>query len=266
MNEDLTQSTENEIPTLVLPDKYQHQNTKDNYFSEIKEVYNNIVKHKVHFISILYTAAIIKSAIWYACFGVNTFAYISITDTFLSFFDYVVVLLPLVFCFLFFYILLSIFGVGKSCSSCLGIIFTGICAIMFFFIFRPIYSVIVLLYLAIMMWRDYKNKNYNMLISWGIIFLIGVSVFEPIVSYYTVTKGGFNKISIGSIDSTDKRNMDFFTFEYEDKLIDTSVDSLYPVGNTYNYFVIYNLKTDKTMIYPKSDCNNISIRPMQFLR
>lgn len=138
--------------------------------------------------------------------------------------------------------------------------------LLFFFIFRPIYSIMNLLILAIMLGGEYKKKKYNILISWGIIFLVGISVFEPVISYFAVTNGAYNKRSIGVIESYDKRNMDYYTFQYKNKMIDTSTDSIYPVGNTYDYFVIYNLKTDKTMIYPKSECENICIKPMKLFR
>lgn len=95
------------------------------------------------------------------------------------------------------------------------------------------------------------------ILSFAITIFMVLSVFLPLITYMEV----LNKVEKGKSTHfmAKEDNMDFFSFSYNKCIYNTSTKRYFLVGNTTNYFFLFDNKIDKTLIFPKSECKDIKI-------
>ncbi|MHC0444075.1 hypothetical protein ACWA1F_01615 [Flavobacterium sp. 3-218] len=116
-------------------------------------------------------------------------------------------------------------------------------------------SFLSVLFVVASVMLDYHEKNHIKILSFIILIFTLLSFYLPLITYMEV----LNKIEKGKSTQfmVKEDNMDFFSFSYNNHIYDTSSKRFYLVGNTTNYFFLFDNKTDKTLIFPKDECKDI---------
>ncbi|KIQ20268.1 hypothetical protein RT99_14490 [Flavobacterium sp. MEB061] len=214
-------------------------------------------KNKSWILGGLFIFSILRDYVWYACFGVNILSYSTLQDTFVSLFNYVIIfsIVPLIYMFL--SLLLSrIVNNHNAVIIKVAIYFAVfILGFIYFFLFKKFVSFLFVLFFIYFIVKDYGKRNYLSIISFVTLIFIALSIFLPLMTYVHVLNHVEKAKTLEFKVSED--NMDFFSFSYNDKLYDTSSKNYYLIGNTSNYFFLFDNRIDKALVFPKSECKDI---------
>lgn len=220
---------------------------------KIRQMYNYFNINKLWIISLLYICAIVKDFIWYSVFGINILNFISIQDTFTSFFSHTMIIVVLTLNFLLFQILFSR-SKKTATTQIIKILLILGTSVLYFFMFKKILSLLSMLTIIIIVYSLYFDKKYGQILSFSILFLIIFSTIEPLTQAFILKMNEEKNIRQFKWNES---NMDLYSFEYENILIDTSIEKYFLVGSNKDYFFVFDKFLNKTLIIPKSECINI---------
>lgn len=223
----------------------------------LRNAFRYFDKNKSWILSGLFIFSIIRDYVWYACFGVNILSYSTIQDTFVSLFNYMIIFTIIPFIYIFFSLLFSSLknALNKILFKVIMFFIVIILSFIYFFLFKKFVSFIMVLAFFTFIIIYYQNKKYIQILNITILIFTALSIFSPMLNYLEV----LNKVEKGKTMQfmIKEDNMDFFSFSYNKCFYDTSSKRYYLVGNTTNYFFLFDNKIDKTLIFPKSECKNI---------
>jgi hypothetical protein len=225
----------------------------------IRKAFNYFDKNKTWILSTLFIFSIIRDCVWYACFGINILSYSSVQDAFISFFNFmtIFIVIPIVF------ILASWFPsksglskFGKRFSLVIGILIFCVLLVIYFNLFKKTMSLLTILALVILLTDSFIRKDY--LAAINIIFLVFIvmSMIEPLIQYNYILNE-INQKEAGSNFTLTESNTEILSFCYKDVLYNTKDDRYFLIGNTSNYIYLFDNKEDKSLIFPKSECEDI---------
>lgn len=236
----------------------------------LRSAYRLFVRNKEWILSLLFILSIIRSSIWYACFGINILAYSSLQDIFISFADYfmsIIVISILAICF-------YLFVPEEIDSKWEKILFyffsiIGFILLSWFFLslFRLILSIVTLLSIFVfLLFSIFSCKTKIALLYFSSFWLLGLSLFQPVEQYFSLDRRfkNYHKKEIRIPNTSFKErnaHSDFISFDYNNIHIDTKVNLYYLIGSNSNYFFILNKYLDETLIIPKDECKNIKSHP-----
>jgi hypothetical protein len=223
-----------------------------------RKAYKYFSENKSWILSTLFIFSIIKDCVWYACFGINILTFSSIQDTFISFFNYLIIFAIATLI----YIFLNLFPFKKA-SKTIRVVEDIIKFVLFlflisvyFFLFKKIAALITVLFYFIFVKNAFEEKKYLQLTSLLITFLIVISMFEPLIQYNYILNKFENNGTVKKFN-LDEGNMEFFSFTYKNKKYDTKSKRYFLIGNTTNYIFLFDNSRDKSLIFPKGNCENI---------
>ncbi|WP_162927161.1 hypothetical protein [Flavobacterium anhuiense] len=223
----------------------------------LRNAFKYFDKNKSWILSALFIFSIIRDYVWYACFGVNILSYSTIQDTFISMFNYILIftIFPCLYFSLSFFSPLIKEKWKKYALIIIKCTVVLILGFIFFFLFKKSMSFLSVLIIIGILIIYYHEKKYLQILSLIVLIFNILSFYLPILTYIEV----LNKIEKGKSTQfmVKEDNMDFFSFSYNNHIYDTSSKRLYLVGNTTNYFFIFDNKIDKTLIIPKDECKDI---------
>ena len=234
-----------------------NKNKKLKELKKIKKGYKYFTKNKLWIVSALYVFAIVKDYVWYATFGVNILSYVSIQDTFISFLNHTIILVVLTINYFLFQLLFSKNKKNLLLKIIKYILIIGT-SIVYFALFKKPMSMLSILIFVLFIHSYYLEKKYNQILFLALVFLIGFSTVEPLTQGIIMKRSNTKK-SVTQF-SWEESNMDYYSFNYENKLIDTELEKYYLIGNTKDYFFIFDKEINKTLIINKIDCKNIIAR------
>lgn len=225
----------------------------------IRKAFNYFSENKNWILSILFIFSILKDCIWYACFGINILAYSSIQDTFISFFNYFIifVIAPII------YVFLSVFpkkNVGRLPKIIDSVVKTSIFLILtgvYYFLFKKIISLLWLLMFIAIVKNYYLENKYLHLLQICMVFFVLVTMLAPLIHYSFILNKERDENGLAPKFNMKEDNMDFISFTYKNKLYNTKSNRFYLIGNNTNYFFLFDNKIDKSLIFPKSECEDI---------
>ena len=223
----------------------------------IKKSFKYFTANKVLIVSGLYVCAIVKDFIWYSMFGINIFGFMTIQDTFMSFLDSSMIFILLLLNYILIWLLFSKSKKNVVLLLLKAIIFLAT-SFIYFLISKKVISFIPVLFILAVLIYLMLAKSYNKLILILSVFLIGYSTIEPLTQGYLLKKQHNKSANNSKYFLWSETNRDFYTFKYKDSLIDTKLDKYFLVGNTREYFFIFNKLEEKSNIIPKSECTEIT--------
>lgn len=158
----------------------------------LRSAYRFFLRNKEWILSLLFILSIIRSTIWYACFGINILAYSSLQDIFISFADYfmsIIVISILAICF---YVFVPE-KIDSKCDKILVYFFSiiGLILLLWFLLslFRLILSILTLLSVFVMLlFSLFSSKPKIGLLYFSSFWLIGLSLIQPIEQYISLVR------------------------------------------------------------------------------
>lgn len=236
-----------------------------------RSAYRLFVKNKEWILSLLFILSIVRSSIWYACFGINILTYSSLQDIFISFADYFmsIIFISILAIFLYLFIPQKEEYSKREKFTLSGFLIIGFIILCWFFLslFRMISSILGLVFVFIfLLFSIVSYKTKIALLYFSSLFLFGFCIIQPIEQYFNLDKGfknyHRNEILIHN-NSFKERNAhsDFISFDYNNMHIDTKANLYYLIGSNSNYFFILNKYINETLIIPKDECKNIKSHP-----
>jgi hypothetical protein len=211
---------------------------------ELRQLYRIFDNNKFWIISVLYVSAIVKDYIWYSMFGINILSFASIQDTFISLLNHTMIFVVIAIN----YILCKLLPF----KNIFIIIILFLPSIICYFLFKKIAS--ILYFLSFLSFFSALYKYKSIIIRFSLIFLFTLTIIEPLCQGFFLRT---NYIQKGMIFILDESNMEYISFETEDKLIDTALNKYLMVGSTKDNFFIFDREIKKTLVISKSDCKNI---------
>lgn len=224
--------------------------------TQLKRSFKYFKDNKAAILAILYICAIAKDYIWYSMFGVNIFGFISIQDTLISFLDHNIIFLLIILTYLGVEFLFTEAKQTKILHFVKGLVFVLISLTCFFISKKPV-SYLTLLIILSIFYHFLAKKQFEKLSRFLILFLLLYSIFEPLIQGFLIRREPPETRKKPGYYLWDKSNGDYYSFQYGDSTIDTKLHQYYLVGNTTDYFFIFNYKEDKCMVIPKSECKNL---------
>lgn len=223
---------------------------------KIRQLYNYFNTNKFWIIGLLYVCAIVKDFIWYSVFGVNILNFITIQDSFISFLSHTMILVVLILNYLLFQILFSN-GQREFYKQVIKILIIVVTSIFYFFLFKKFLSLIALLIFLVAIHSFYTERKYSQVLAFLLIFAITFSTLEPLSQAFIIKRNNSKSQRISNHSSWSETNMDFYSFKYENTVIDTKLEKYFLIGNNKEYFFIFDKELNQTLIIPKSKCENI---------
>lgn len=224
--------------------------------SLVKKSFKYFTDNKVIIVGILYICAIAKDFIWYSMFGVNIFGFITIQDTLISFLDHNMVFILIILNYLVLEFVFADAKKTKTIAVVKALIFV-VLALLYFIISKKPIAFLPLLFILSTFYYLLAEKEYKKLIKILLLFVLLFSIIEPLAQGFFLKRKPSETTAKPGYFLWDKTNGDYYTFEYSDSVIDTKLHKYFLVGNTRDYFFIFNYDIDKCEIIPKSDCKNI---------
>jgi len=224
----------------------------------LRNLFKYFSKNKNWILSTLFVFSIIKDCVWYACFGISILTYSSIQDTFVSFFNYLItfVVIFLLYIFVGFMPTNSKNEIQNYTVFFIQLLIFLFLSTIFFIIFKKVMSLLSLFIFLIFLYKSYSEKKYLDVLRLLIISFVCLTIVEPLI-YYNEILNKQQDIQNGRVFKLTEGNMEFFSFTYKDQNYDTKSKRYYLIGNTSNYFFLFDNIQDKSLIFPKSDCINI---------
>ncbi|RGU22422.1 hypothetical protein [Bacteroides cellulosilyticus] len=237
----------------------------------LRNTYRTFNKNKKLILSIFFVLSIIRSSIWYACFGINILAYSDLQDIFMSFADYfmsIIIILMVLICF---YLFIPTNDTDNKYQkyTVIGISIIVFLSISWFVLslFRMNQSILEMVCLIIVILQfilSYKTNITSLYFS--LFWISALSLFQPMMQYLYIN---------GELQKYDKREKvlytpnfkeqnayyDFISFEYEGLYVDTRKEYYYVIGCNSGYYFILNKEKQETLIIPKNECKNIKSHP-----
>lgn len=225
----------------------------------LRKAFKYFDSNKAWILSSLFVFSIIRECVWYACFGINILSFSTIQDTFISFFNNLIsfVILPLIYIFLSFFIFNN--PKRKVLYYLQAIIITLIFALLawiYFMLFKKAMSFITVLLFLYLVNDMIQQKKYLNVSRFALLFLIVISLFEPLLQYQKIKHA--NNIKKRTIEFYyEEGNMEFLSFKYNEKTYDTKNNRYFLVGNTSTYLFLFDNQVNKTLVFSKDECENI---------
>lgn len=243
----------------------------------LRRYYRLFNKNKLLILSGLFILSILKSVLWYALWGVNILSYSSLQDIFLSFADYLMIVV---------YILVLVIIMGfipiyklKGVRKIFAMIGILTASVLFLWlvcsIFRLILPIFGLLAFFTVFLGYYLRNNKNEL-SLVLFLIVLFFIFQPIEQYsnikHQISNSHIahqeqielnlkNRVYKPPVFSERSAHYDFFSFDYNDIQINTNNGRCYLIGVNSLYFFVFDSKANETLIIPKSECKNIKSKP-----
>lgn len=212
---------------------------------ELRQLYRILDKNKFWIISVLYVSAIVKDYIWYSIFGINILSFASIQDNFISLLNHTMIFIVIAIN----YILCKLL----SFKNIFIIIILFLISIICYFLFKKNSSILYIL--SFISFFIALNKYKSIIICFSLILLFTLTIIEPLFQGFILRTNYNNKSA--TIFLLAESNMEYISFNYENKLIDTALFKYIMVGSTKDYFFIFDREIKKTLVISKSDCKNI---------
>jgi hypothetical protein len=239
----------------------------------LKKLLRYFYKHKIKIIGFLYVCSITREAVWYSNFGINFYSFSSIEDSFFSLFNYLLIFTVFILIAVLFALVYNLFSSLFKRKNLLKIPLIVVFSITFFLfsnqLTKPISFTEISILLVIFSYLFVK-KYYSSILAFVVIYFIAISTVFPLFSKVLFVEGKKDKhVSMLFLIRT---NTDHYSFEYDDKIIDTSNDQYSLIGSTKDYFFIYQHVYSKSLIIPKNECRNIEgffnddYSPLRFLK
>ena len=197
----------------------------------------------------------IKDCVWFAMFGINILSFITLQETLLSFLNHTLIFVVLTVNYLLFKL---IFYKGNTFAKVLMYVIIIGTSVLYFFLFKKPVSLLTIFIYTAMIFSYFMNKKYGLVLIFSLIFLIGFSTIEPLTQ--GLIKRRVERLKSSTQFTWNESNTDYYSFTYENKVIDTQLERYFLVGNTKAYFFIYDRDIEKTLIISKGDCKNIQAR------
>jgi hypothetical protein len=235
----------------------------------LKNGYQYFIKNKGWILSLLFVLSIIRSSIWYACFGINILTYSSLQDIFISFANYFMSIIIIAIILISYYLFKPQNKTNKF-EKVVGIIFSIIFLLFTLWIvlslYRMIFSIIALLSIFLTLFSYWTTKMKISLLYFSLFWLLGLTWLQPMEQYLYIS------VSLKNYCKDEKRtpninfieqsaHYDYISFDYNKIHINTKTDSHYFIGCNSNYFFIFDKEASETLIIPKSECENIKSHP-----
>jgi hypothetical protein len=221
----------------------------------IKQALKYFQENKFWIVGVLYVSSIIKEVIWFSVFGINILNFSSIQDTFISFFNHTIIFIIIYVNYLFFILFESLL----KKSNFLGIIFFIVFLIFSFVYFQLLkkpFSILFIIFIVYAIDNYLQKRQYLNTLKFSLILLIGFSTFVPLIQATRIKETLYSKKRITQFEWNES-NMDYYSFIYEGKLIDTKQKKYFLIGSNREYFFVFDKSIEKSLIIPKSDCKNI---------
>lgn len=221
----------------------------------IKQAFKYFQENKFWIIGVLYILSIVKEVIWFSMFGINILNFISIQDTFISFFNHTIIFIILYLNYLFFS--LSISNLKKN--TFWGILFFVtflVSSFAYFQLLKKPFSMIFIIFIVSAIASHLKKKEYLETLKFSLVLLIGFSTLDPLIQATQIK----NTLNIGARSMRfewNESNMDYYSFTYENKVINTKEKKYFLIGSNREYFFVFDKSIEKSLIIPKSECKKI---------
>lgn len=219
---------------------------------KLRQAFKYFISNKYWILSALYICAVIKDCVWYSMFGINILSYISIQETLLSFLNHTLIFVVLILNYLLFQL---IFSKGGTWLQIIKWLVVFAISFLFFNLFKKPISFSMIVALVSFFSYELRERRYHRIMLLGIIFILAFSTIEPL------TQGLIIKANDQPRSSTqfawNESNMDYYSFTYNGAVIDTNLDRYYLIGNTKDYFFIYDRLIKKALVIDKTNCSGI---------
>lgn len=235
----------------------------------LKSVYILFVKNKEWILGLLFILSIIRSSIWYACFGINILTYSSLQDILISFADYFMSIVVISMLAIFIYLFMPQKIDNKWAKYFIYFIIVIVFILLSFIfssLFRMIFSILTLYILIIAFIYVFSYDSKNTFLYFFSFLLLVLSLIQPLSQYFGLNREvkNYHKKETQNLHiSFEEQNAhyDFISFDYYNTHIDTKINLYYLIGSNSNYFFILNKNADETLIIPKNECRNIKSHP-----
>ena len=214
-----------------------------------KSQWSLFVKNKEWILSLLFVSSIINSVLLYGLFGINILEFYTLTDIFVNFAKVLipfVLLIPLWF-------LIDLLPYGRTKYK-IHLVFIGKIAVFCFFavivsqIYNNYFGALFILFIVLLFKLLEKEKHF--VYAWfAVLFMLFVAIVQPLENRLMYMKN--------------TQLIDRLSFEYMEKKYDLSnIDQYYYIGGSVNYFFVYDKSTETVEVIPKSECRNITRKPL----
>jgi hypothetical protein len=221
----------------------------------IKQAFIYFQENKSWIIGILYICSIVKEVIWFSLFGINILTFISIQDTFISFFNHTIIFIILYLNYLFFTIVFLKLK-EKFLSMIVYVLFLVLSFVYFQLLKKPVSLIFIVIIFGIIT-MSLKKKEYKNIFIHSLVFLIAFSTIEPLIQAIRMkTTLNYKKKDIQF--EWNETNLDFYSFTYEKEKIDTRLQKYFLIGNNKEYFFIFDESKNRSLIIPKRECKQIT--------
>ena len=100
------------------------------------------------------------------------------------------------------------------------------------------------------------EKDYILILVTAVFFIIALSTIEPLIQAFAA-KSPHNEVPRPGQFLWNESNMDYYSFTYNSLIINTKLEKYVLVGNSIEYFFVYDKDLNQTLIIQKSKCENI---------
>jgi len=229
-------------------------------FVTLRIGYKYFTKNKGWILSLLFVLSIIRSSIWYACFGVNILTYSSLQDIFISFADYFMSIIVIGIILISFYLFYPQ-NIGNKFEKIIFLFFSILFLIAILWIilslYRMIFSIVVIITIFYTLYSYLVSKRKIAFLQYTFFWLLALTLFQPL-EQYLYNRAGINGTANFREQSA---HYDYISFDYNDAHIDTKTSRYYLIGGNSNYYFILDREAGETLIIAKSECKNIKSHP-----